>query len=240
MNNLIKFFNFIKDIVIASIFITGMFSLLLFMYMSLVVNNIGTTPKDSITSKDFIEHTPFTEDPGEYTGSEDQTTSDVTITKLNSVTTEIYLGPEIGDMQAYTDLLDTLRKAVVGDEIILHMASFGGQVHSGVQIINAMKESKAKVIASIDGDNYSMGSLIVCAADEIKVNSYGYLMFHTYSTSITGKGSMIENYIKNANIEMKDLLVNECVAKHLLTLDQVTDILNGIDIYVYPKEGGGK
>jgi ATP-dependent protease ClpP protease subunit len=146
----------------------------------------------------------------------------------------VYLGTAIGSAYYYQDLIRGLGLLDTDDTVIIHMANYGGQVHSGVRIINAMKSSPAVVKVVVEGPSYSMGALITCAADEVIMHPYTYLMFHHYSGTFSGKGSDSRALIKALDRLSYDLMMNECVPKGILTPQQVTDILNGKDVYAHP------
>jgi ATP-dependent protease ClpP protease subunit len=145
----------------------------------------------------------------------------------------VYFSSSIGDQTGYADLVKGLRKLKKEDTVVLHLANFGGLVHSGVLIINAMKDSAATITAKLDAPSYSMGALIACAADKLTAGKYSFLMFHDYSGEFSGKGAESLELIKALDILSTNLMVDECVAKGILTSEQVTEILKGVDVYVH-------
>lgn len=70
--------------------------------------------------------------------------------------------------------------------IHLHVNSPGGSVFDGTTIYNAIKQHKSKVIAHIDGLAASIASVIVMAADEIKMSENAYLMIHEPWSMVIG------------------------------------------------------
>lgn len=64
------------------------------------------------------------------------------------------------------------------DEITIRINSEGGNVLQGLSIFNAMLNSKAYIIASIDGVAASMAGVIPMAADEIHMNDFARIMVH--------------------------------------------------------------
>ena len=146
----------------------------------------------------------------------------------------VYLSSSIDEMVYYVDLIKGLKALNKQDKVIIHMANYGGLVHSGVQIINAMKASNALITVEVEGPSYSMGAVITCAGDEIKLHPYTYLMFHHYSGTFSGKGADSRHQIEALDELVRNILVKECIAKGILTLDQVDDIMNGVDVYIHP------
>lgn len=62
--------------------------------------------------------------------------------------------------------------------IVLKVNSLGGSVFDGTAIHNQLKSHKAKVIAVVDGIAASIASVIVMAADEIRMPANAMLMIH--------------------------------------------------------------
>lgn len=147
-----------------------------------------------------------------------------------------YMSDEIGDVSNYEDMIKGLKALPEGTTVTLHLANFGGYVHTGVQIINAMKASKAHTIAEVEGPSYSMGALIACAANELQLHPYAFLMFHDYSGGFRGKGSESREMIKAFDTLSRNLMTQECQAKGILTKEQVDAVSSGSDIYIHPAD----
>lgn len=71
--------------------------------------------------------------------------------------------------------LDTLTP---GEEAEIEINSPGGLVVQGVEMANAIKNCKAKVVAHVTGIAASMASVIVCACDSIEMEEASFLMIH--------------------------------------------------------------
>jgi len=82
-----------------------------------------------------------------------------------------------------------IRSANKGDVVYLHLNTTGGQLDTGIQIINAMRESQAHVIASIEAQAFSLGSMIFLAADDYIVHENSMMMIHNFSSGMAGKGN---------------------------------------------------
>ena len=100
-----------------------------------------------------------------------------------------YITGEIGPAYFYIDMIHVIRSASPGDVIYLHINTTGGQLDTGIQIINAMRESKAHVVASIEAQAYSLGSMIFLAADDYIVHENSMMMIHNFSSGMAGKGN---------------------------------------------------
>src|SRR5690625_432429 len=75
------------------------------------------------------------------------------------------------------------------DQINLYVNSPGGSVFEGITIHNMLKRHKAKVIANVDALAASIASVIIMAADEIRMPSNSMLMIHNPWTFSIGNSS---------------------------------------------------
>lgn len=165
---------------------------------------------------------------------------------IKNKTCDVRFSTKIKAPEHYRDLLQLLDSARLGDTIIFHMSGYGGRVDSAIQIINAIKGTKAHTIASVEASVYSAHAFISMAADEIKIKSYVVLMFH--HSSFYGRASKVcseregqtdrtrsavvkcekyfNNSLKNAEGMIKDLL------SRVLTAEELSEVLTGYDIYI--------
>ena len=65
-----------------------------------------------------------------------------------------------------------------GEKVKIEINSPGGSVIAGLAIANAIKNSKAHVIAHIVGIAASMASVVACACDEIQMEEGAFMMIH--------------------------------------------------------------
>ena len=87
------------------------------------------------------------------------------------LTYNVGLGPLDHNARTQNVLIVAALKFADGnDKVIIHVNSPGGYVSQAVMIINAMKSSRATVIAHNHGLAASAAGLISMAADEIRVN----------------------------------------------------------------------
>ncbi len=100
-----------------------------------------------------------------------------------------YLSGVILQSSYYTELFYTLRSASETDLIYLHLNTSGGDFDTGLQIINNMLASQARVITVLEARAYSMGAFIFLAGDEFIVHDNCQLLFHIYSGVFSGKGN---------------------------------------------------
>lgn len=100
-----------------------------------------------------------------------------------------YLSSAIGSPDKYTDMIFKINNAAEHDQVSIHLNTVGGQISTGVQIINAMKNSKATITTILESEAYSLGTLIFLSGDEMVLNENCRMMFHTFAGGFGGKGS---------------------------------------------------
>lgn len=155
-------------------------------------------------------------------------------------TYNVFFGPEIGYDYLYKDLIRGLSKLSERDTVVMHMSNTGGSVHTGMQIMTALKETKAHIVAKVNSPSYSMGAVIVCAADDIQLSPYAFLMYHDFSATFSGKGSESLAHIIAIRIMLTNTLLNTCVKKGVLTTEQALAVFDGVDIYIHEVPGAKK
>lgn len=143
---------------------------------------------------------------------------------------DVYISRHIGPPHEYVELISRIRTAHTDDIIYLHLNTPGGYLDTGIQIINAMRDSKARVICVLDGTVCSMGSLIFLAAEEYVIHDHCRLMFHNYSGGTYGKGNeqiaQLESTVKWFNKMFKEI----CVP--FLTDAECDGVIDGKDIWL--------
>ncbi|MEW9898737.1 Clp protease ClpP [Chitinivorax sp. PXF-14] len=141
-----------------------------------------------------------------------------------------YLSGEIVPAIHYSEMLYTLRTATENDLIYLHLNTPGGDFDAGLQIINNMRLSKAKVVTVLEAKAYSMGALIFLAGDEIAVHDNCQLMFHNYSGSFIGKGNEQHAQVMAVGKWFEKVMHRIC--EPFLSGSEIAAILKGEDIWM--------
>lgn len=101
-------------------------------------------------------------------------------------TTTAYLTDQIAEPSDYNELCFKLKSASPAEVFILIINTPGGIIDSALMIIDAIKNSKAKVIAQISGTVASAGTIITLACDEVIVADHTTFMIHNYSGGMVG------------------------------------------------------
>lgn len=99
-----------------------------------------------------------------------------------------YLNEPVGDPQHYAEMIHIIRYSSEFDTIFIHINTVGGNAFTAIQLVQAMRESQAHVITSMEGQCYSAGTLIFLSGKEYIVQPHSMMMLHNYSSGIFGKG----------------------------------------------------
>jgi ATP-dependent protease ClpP protease subunit len=143
---------------------------------------------------------------------------------------DYYLVGNIGDPEDYLDLCHALRSCGQQDEFFLRFNSGGGQVRTGNQILNALRECPVEVVGFIEHDCGSMTTFLFLACDTWGVSKYAEWFSHTVSGGNYGK--------ENETFESSQFLRKQTHKRirdeyaNFLTPDEIESILKGSDIYL--------
>lgn len=145
--------------------------------------------------------------------------------------TTVYLTDSIAEPNYYNELCYKLKSASQAEVFTLVLNTPGGYIDAAVMIVDAIKSSKAKVIAQISGTVASAGTIITLACDEVQVAEHTAFMIHNYSSSGGhGKGhelkAMQEFVDRNLNASFKIFY------KDFLTEDEMEDVIDGRDLWM--------
>lgn len=145
-----------------------------------------------------------------------------------------YITGPIDDPSNYIDMIHKIQTATPDDIIYIHLNTSGGQLMTGAQIINAMQSTHAHVIASIEAEAFSLGTLIFLAADEFVVHDNCLMMIHNFSGAVWGKGheqaAQLDATMKWFNNFARKLYIP------FLSEDEFDRILKGEDIYLQSED----
>lgn len=141
-----------------------------------------------------------------------------------------YLCGDIQEPQYYTELFYTLRTASETDLIYLHINSPGGDFNTGLQIINNILASEARVITVLEARAYSMAALIFLCGDQLIVHDNCQLMFHIYSGSFAGKGNEQQAEVQAVSSWFEKVMTRICAP--FLSDNEISKILKGSDVWM--------
>lgn len=145
-----------------------------------------------------------------------------------------YLSEAIAEPDQYTDMIHRITRADASDTVFIHLNTNGGNLNTGVQLINAMQNSAAKIVTVLEAQAYSLGTLIFLAGDEMVVNDHCMMMFHNYSGGVEGKGN--EQFAElDATIKWFNTLAKKIYVP-FLTEEELADIIRGEDMWMQSSE----
>lgn len=141
-----------------------------------------------------------------------------------------YLSDEILEPQYYTELFYTLHTASATDLVYLHLNSSGGDFNTGLQIINNILASDARVITILEARAYSMAALIFLCGNELIVHDNCLLMFHIYSGIFAGKGNEQQAEVVAIGNWFEKVMHRLC--SPFLSETEIGSILKGSDVWM--------
>lgn len=145
-----------------------------------------------------------------------------------------YISEDISDPELYADMIHRIYMASSNDVIYIHLNTSGGRLDTGVQIINAMQNSAARIVTVLDGMAYSLGTLIFLAGHEMIVNDHCIAMFHNFRGGVVGKGNEITSQLE-ATVKWFSELAKQIYIP-FLTEDEFNRILKGEDLWMRSTE----
>lgn len=129
----------------------------------------------------------------------------------------------------YIDLIRVLRNARESDIIQMTINSPGGDLTTGINILNAMADCAAHIITVLDGEAASFAPFLFFAGDDMIVHRNAIMMFHNYSTAVGGKGNELRE--RQHGIDgLSDRLMHQYCAE-FLTEDEINRVREGVDLW---------
>ena len=123
-----------------------------------------------------------------------------------------------------------LENAKPGSEVKLYLNTPGGVVDTALMLADAIRRSKAKIVAHLAGTVASAGTLIIMACDDIIVAPFTSFMIHNYSGGAVGKGHELK-----ARQAFVDKQLNEAFKAFylgFLTEEEMTQVIDGTDFWM--------
>lgn len=146
----------------------------------------------------------------------------------------IYISEAIGEAVEYIDMIHRIATAGPADTIFVHLNTPGGALDTGVQIINALQNTQARVVTILEGMAYSLGTLVFLVGDEMVVNDHCMMMFHNFNGGIIGKGNEITLELEATNKWFATLAKQIYIP--FLSDDEVHRLSRGEDLWMQSPE----
>lgn len=143
---------------------------------------------------------------------------------------EIILHDAIGDSWTGSDSATVARTFSEnrGKPIKLNVNSFGGSAYDGIAIYNAAANHDARVEAHITGIAYSAASLLIMAADTIKIAENGSLGIHPASMFVYGNRFAMQDSTKWLET-LDQQIVDTYTARSGMKFEEVNELFIGPD-----------
>lgn len=145
-----------------------------------------------------------------------------------------YISKVIEEPEHYIDMIHRIRLAGPEDVVFIHLNTPGGDLTTGVQIINAMAASAAHIICSVEAESYSLGTMIFLSADEFIVQDNCMMMFHQYIGGVYGKGHEQKAQLLATEEWFEDLARNIYIP--FLSEEEFNNIIKGGDLWIQTED----
>lgn len=130
----------------------------------------------------------------------------------------------VGRPDPYFNIVHILYNAVEGDEVVFNIYSYGGSVETGCMIINAMKNTKAKVTTVALGMCASIAAMIWSCGQVREVSDNAVIMYHMPSGMVYGKTA--DNEEESRHIQEYFAEFMREVTKGILTDEELEKIIS--------------
>ena len=147
---------------------------------------------------------------------------------------DFYLNSTIGSPEEYAEWNQILRSSGEQDVVYLHINCYGGQALTAVQLMRAISESRATVVASVEGACMSAATFLFLMADVCEISDHSIFMFHNFSGGTIGKGNEMMAQVHHNDKWARNLM--ESIYKDFFTQDEIDSILEGKDYWLSPDE----
>lgn len=144
--------------------------------------------------------------------------------------THYYLSKEIEEPSEYTEMIHHIYTASEDESIYIHVNTPGGRLDTGIQLINAIQNSQAKVTTILDGIAHSLGTLIFLAGHELIIHDNCIMMFHNFRAGLVGKGNELTSEL-DATLKWFTE-ISERFYIPFLSKDELNKIIKGEDIWM--------
>ena len=143
------------------------------------------------------------------------------------------IGPIEASTSEYVEMMQCLRSLSPEDLFVMHINCPGGSIHTGEQILSAMKDSPGYIVSSIEGEASSMATQLCLNSDEVLISDGSILMIHNLSAGAVGNFTSIEDttaYLKSLNSHLAELY------NSLLSAAELDLVRHGRDVTLFAEE----
>ena len=144
--------------------------------------------------------------------------------------TTAYLTNTIEEPSEYNELCFRLKSASPAEIFTLVINTPGGILDSALMLVDAIKTSKAKIIAQISGTVASAGTIITLACDDVEVAPHTAFMIHNYSGGLVGKGHELKAHQEFVDANLNNSFTD--LYKGFLTPSEIKKVIDGKDYWM--------
>ena len=144
--------------------------------------------------------------------------------------TTAYLTNTIEEPSEYNELCFRLKSASPAEIFTLVINTPGGILDSALMLVDAIKTSKAKVLAQISGTVASAGTIITLACDDVDVAPHTAFMIHNYSGGLVGKGHELKAHQEFVDANLNNSFTD--LYKGFLTPSEIKKVIDGKDYWM--------
>lgn len=147
----------------------------------------------------------------------------------NGKIVDFYLLNSIEDIADYVDFLREVENTKSDDTIKVHINNYGGNVVVAMNIYDALRQSPANVIMSVEGMCASAASMIMLAGTEWYVYPHSTVMVHAWTGFSYGKWNELQ-----ASYDFEKRVMEKRfrdLYKNFMTAEEIELCLQGRDYY---------
>ena len=145
-----------------------------------------------------------------------------------------YISKRIASPDNYIPMIHRIVEAPMGSTVNIHLNSRGGNIDSTVQIVAAMRASKARVVTSVEGIVASAAAILFLAGTERLVSDHSTLMLHSFSAGLYGKGHELTSGLGAIKAQFEGMMADICIP--FITKRELDSIREGKDYYFQADE----
>ncbi len=127
-----------------------------------------------------------------------------------------------------------LMNASEQDTVAFMINSDGGQLSSLLSLLEALNMTEANTVALVVGSASSAASMFALHCNEVYVGDNATFLCHNISYGTGGKGSDVLAHVQHTTSSASKLLRK--TYKHFLSEIEITDMINGKEIYMESDE----
>ena len=145
--------------------------------------------------------------------------------RLNGVIADFEYHSDFFDVCSPKGLKKFLDSLDDGERAEIEINSPGGYVVYGVEMANAIKNSKAHIVAHVVGMAASMASVVACACDEIVMEEASFMMIHNPWGYSEGDADEMRREAKLLD-QMKEVCMGFYLAKFSRTREELSSLMS--------------